>query len=151
MPAPIALILEFGGSGQDALPPYSSRVATQTLDPIAGGGEITRDVNGEVIDLVAPQFRLLKSTISCTDRQPLAVNGVWRGMLCICHCIAKRSYRTLGGSPDREVRSDVAAVVQGDFTIYRPKLTMVVFDYRASFDDWGALVSWQLDLEEKGP
>jgi hypothetical protein len=48
------------------------------------------------------------------------------------------------------VRTAVAgsARVEGDFSFYRPVLTMRVVGFSVSRDEYGAVVSWQMQLEE---
>jgi len=46
------------------------------------------------------------------------------------------------------------AVVSGSerdedgFTFYRPQLTMMVMTYNTSTDEWGAVIQWEIELEE---
>lgn len=131
-------------SGID-LPPASIRGVRQTLDPLDQATHIMRTVNGAALDLSAPQFRKYRSTITCEDQQVPALDGVWPGKVVTVDCIAELAYRTIGGTPVRPV---VSSRVDGDFTFYRPRLTMVVMVYSVDHDEWGASESWQLELEE---
>lgn len=127
--------------------PYSARGLTQTLEPIPGSVALRRTVNGALIDVSAPQFRKYQSTISCTDQQAPALNGVFPGLQVTVDCVAELAYATSGGSPDRTVVPG-SSRTEDAFTFYRPRLVMIVTGYRTTTDEYGAAVGWQLDLEE---
>jgi hypothetical protein len=61
------------------IPDYSARGLTQTLEPIEAAISLRRTINGGLKDLSFAQFRKYKSTISCHDQEPPAVDGVWPG------------------------------------------------------------------------
>jgi len=126
---------------------WSARGLTQTLDPIEASGNLARTVNGALLDLSATQMRKYKSTISCTDQEMPAFDGVWPGMVLTVDCVPELGYLTAGGSPGRTVVSG-SSRVSSVWTYYRPQLTMRVVSYTVSRDEWGAATSWQLDLEE---
>jgi hypothetical protein len=133
------------------VPPYSARGISQSLDPIDEAAQIARTVNGAVVNLSDPAFRKYKSTISCTDNDQPALDGVWPGGILTVDCVIEKSYRTIGGSAERPVASttdDPATRTEGDFTLYRPRLTMMVVSYSLTFDEWGAESGWSLDLIE---
>jgi len=126
---------------------WSARGLTQTLDPIEASGNLARTVNGALLDLSATQMRKYKSTISCTDQEMPAFDGVWPGMVLTVDCVPELGYLTAGGSPQRTVVSG-SSRVSGVWTYFRPQLSMRVVSYTVSRDEWGAATSWQLDLEE---
>lgn len=138
-------VLELTGIG---VAPYSTRAATQTLEPIqqAGAG-VYRDVNGNLQVAGGTSFQKYKSTITCTDQMPAALDGVWPGKLVTVKCISTLGYATAGGSPQRTVVSG-SSFTEGSFTIYRPELDMMVVAFSVQTDEWGAEVSWRMDLEE---
>lgn len=125
--------------------PYSARGLTQTLEPISAAANLQRTINGELIDLSYDQFRKYKSTITGDDQLPPPLDGIWQGISVTVDCVAELSYKTLGGAPNRTV---VATRTEGDFTLYRPRLTMRIVDFQMSTDEYGAQVSWALSLEE---
>lgn len=127
------------------LPPYSARGLQQSLDPIEAAANLRRTINGNLKDFGFAQFQKYKSTIQGTDQQPPAYDGVWPGKSVTVDCIPELSYLTAGGSPARPV---VATRTEGDFTFYRPRLTMRVAAFTHNKNEWGATVNWQLDLEE---
>jgi len=133
------------------IPPYSARGITQSLELIDAASQMGRTVNGTLIDLSEPAFRKYRSTITCTDQQQPALDGVWPGQVLTVDCAAELSYLTSGGSPARPLASntdDPATRTEGNFTFYRPRLTMMVVSYRTDFDEWGAAVNWSLELAE---
>jgi hypothetical protein len=137
-------VLRLSGPG---VSPYSARGLNQTLEPIAQSEALWRTINGSFIDVSAPQFRKYHSVISCSDQNAPAFDGVWPGQLLTVDCVVTLSYKTDGGSPARPVVPD-SSYQEGAYTIYRPRLQMRVRNYQTTEDEWGAVVSWSLDLEE---
>ena len=129
------------------VPPYSARGASQTLEPIQASQQLRRTINGELIDISRAEFRKYRSTISCVDQQPPAVDGVWPGRVLTMGCISELSYLTVGGTPARPVVAG-SSRTEGDYTFYRPSLTMRVVAFSQDTDEYGAAVSWSLQLEE---
>lgn len=128
------------------LPPASIRGVTQSLSPIGASAQFMRTVNGALRDLSRPAFRKFYSEINCSDNDPPALNGVWPGALVTVDCIAELSYPTASGVPERPV---VGSRVEGDWTIYRPRLTMRVLSFDLNKEEWGAITGWSLSLEEE--
>ena len=127
------------------LPPASIRGVTQSLQPIGASRQMARTVNGALRDLSAPQFRKFASSIRCQDQDPPALDGVWPGAVVTVDCIAELSFRTASGAPERPV---VESRTEGEWTIYRPRLTMMVLSFDVDRDEWQAATGWTLDLEE---
>jgi hypothetical protein len=140
--------LAFSGPG---IQPYSGRGLTQSLEPQDNAGVVRQTINGVLRDFSAPQFRLYKSTISCTDAMAPAFDGIWPGMILTVDCAKYLAYKTAGGSPERPVVPD-SSYTYGDFTFYRPRLTMMVLpgSPKQSFDEYKAANSWSIDLAEVG-
>jgi hypothetical protein len=86
--------------------------------------------------LLFAQFRKYKSSISCRDQEPPAIDGVWPGHVVTVECVAELSYPT-GGSPARPVVSG-STRTQGGFVFYRPQLQMLVTGFSANRDEYGA-------------
>lgn len=128
------------------VPPYSARGLSQTLDPIDASKVLRRTVNGEMKDISAPQFRKYKSTVTCTDQQAPALDGVWPGQELTVHCIAELSY-PVGGAASRPVVAGSSRTESG-YVFYRPQLEMVVMGYTTNHDEYGAAIGWTLELEE---
>ncbi len=127
------------------LPTASIRGVTQTLQPIAASQQMVRTVNGALRDLSAPQFRRFSSQLRCNDQDPPALNGVWPGAIVTVECVAELAFLTASGTPERPV---VESRVAGAWTIYRPRLTMMVVSFDVDRDEWRAATGWTLDLEE---
>lgn len=128
--------------------PYATRGATQTLQPIPQAAAMLRTVNGELDDLGLSQFWKYASTISCEDLKAPAFNGLWQGREITVECISELSYKTAGGTPDRDVVPGSSHTL-GDFTYYRPKIIFRVIDFSMETDEWGGKVRWTMQLEEK--
>jgi hypothetical protein len=137
-------LLVLDGQG---LPPYAARGITQTLDPINQAANLRRTVNGDLKDISFSSFRKYKSTLSCNDQLAPALDGVWPGQTVQVDCVSELAYKTAGGSPQRTVVSG-SSRVEGDYTYYRPRLTMKVLGYSVSTDEYGGQVGWQMALEE---
>lgn len=139
------LLVITGGLG---LPPYAVRGVIQTYAPIAGAVQMERDVNGNLEDISDPLFQKYSTQISGTDQQPPAVDGVWPGRSLTVECAAEWSYLTgTAGAPFRPVVPG-SSRVDGLWTFYRPILTMKLINFDVQWDEWGAISSWTLQLEE---
>jgi len=143
MPSQPLTLLVISGPG---MPTYAARGLTQTLNPINASGNIARTVNGGLIDFSPPQMRKYKSTISCSDVDAPALDGVWAGMPVIVDCVSELGYLA-GGTPQRDVVPG-SERTEGAWTWYRPRLDMMVTNYTASTNEYGAEVAWTLELEE---
>jgi hypothetical protein len=126
---------------------YATRGITQTLDPIEAATSLRRTVNGTLVNIASTQFKKYRSTVSCADQVPPAFDGLWPGQSLTVKCAAELSYKTSGGSPSRSVVSG-SSRTEGDWTYYRPELTMRVVRLTTNSNEWGAIVSWTLELEE---
>ncbi len=143
--APEWTLLQLTGMG---IVPYSTRAATQSLEPIAqAGASIYRDVNGVLRSVGGTQFQKYRSAISCKDMRPLAIDGVWPGKVLSVDCIQTLAYLTSGGSPARAVVPG-SSFNEGDWTFYRPRLAMMVLSFSLEEDEYEAAVSWSMQLEE---
>lgn len=129
------------------VPPYSARGITQSLEPVRQASQVRRTTNGALRDISHEQFRQYVSTITCNDMKAPALAGVWPGRVLVVDCIVEHAYRTIGGVPDRGAVPGSENVI-GEFTYYRPRLTMMVISYEQNEDEWGAKVGWTLNLEE---
>lgn len=137
-------LLVLSGMG---VPPYSARGLTQTLEPIDAAADVRRTINGAAVDLSESQFRKYRSTISCTDQQAPALEGIWPGQQLTVDCVFELSYETVTASPSRtEVPG--SSYEESGFTFYRPRLTMMVTALSETKDEYGATTAWSLELEE---
>lgn len=148
-------VLSLSGVG---VPPYSARGLRQTLTPVDAARQMHRTVNGTLRDFSAPQFRKYESTITGTDQQPPACDGVWPGQEVTVDCIVELAVQgevdaTDTGATDATEalgRTPVAGSTRTEsgFTFYRPKLNMRVTSFSIERDEWGAQVRWTMELEE---
>lgn len=126
--------------------PYSARGLKQSLTHIDQAVSLKRTVNATLTDIAFVNFRKYKSTITGEDQTPPNFDNVWPGMSVTVDCISQLSYTT-GATPSR------AAVpgserVEGAHTYYRPRLDMRVLAWTSEEDEYGASISWSIDLEE---
>jgi hypothetical protein len=128
------------------IPDYSARGLSQTLQPINAAAQARRTINGGLVDLSFDQFRKYQSSISCSDQQAPAIDGIMPGAMVTVECVSELCYPT-GGTPSRTAVPGSTRVV-GAFTFYRPILSMMVMQYNTQTDEYGAVIQWQLDLEE---
>ena len=144
-------ILTLTGMG---IPDYSARGLKQALTPIEAVSVMHRTVNGTLVDVAAEQMRKYASTITGSDQEPPALEGIWPGMQLTVGCIVELA--TQGGDTETETGTDalerpaVAGSIRysGGFVFYRPILTMLVTKFSVDTDEWGAAVDWTLTLEE---
>jgi hypothetical protein len=127
--------------------PYSARGLKQSLTPIDAASQMRRTVNGVLRDISLPQFRRFKSTITGSDQLSPAVAGIWPGMTVTVECICELAVGA--GSVDRPVVSGSSRTEEG-MQYYRPVLTMLVRSFDIEADEYGAQVSWTMQLEEVG-
>ncbi len=128
-------------------PLYSARGLRQTLTPIQSAGYLLRDINGELCNLSDTNFTKYISTISGEDARSPAANGVMPGLPVTVDCIIELAYLTSGGSPTRTVVGG-SSYTEGNFTRYRPQLSMMVTNIEIDSDEWNSLTNWTLSLEE---
>jgi hypothetical protein len=132
----------------DGVQPYATRGASQTLNPIQQATQVDRTVNGKLVNLAFDDgFQKFASTISCSDQTSPAFEKSWPGLAVTVGCIAELCYKTAGGAPTREVVPD-SSRVDGDYTFYRALLSMMIISYTEQTDEYGAVVSWSMQLEE---
>lgn len=143
-PAPThtELVLSVGG-----VPLYSARGLSQTLEPIEGSQQYRRTINGALIDISSDKFRKYTSKISCTDVETPALDGIFPGQILQVDCVCELVYKTATESPSRTVVAGSLRVV-GDYTIYRPRLLMMVTSFEQEISEYERAVDWTLELEE---
>jgi len=129
------------------IPPYSARGLQQSLDPITATVNQRRTVNGGLVDISAQQFRKYQSIVTGRDQNPPAVEGIWPGMTVVVDCVVELSYPTMSDAPSRTVVSG-SSREEGDFTFYRPQLTMLITNFTVLKDEWQNIVGWTMELAE---
>lgn len=138
-------LLVISGPG---IAPYSARGLSQTYDPIAAAAHIERAVNGEAVDLSAPQMRKYRSKISCNDHNTPALNGIWPGTILEVQCVQEMSFKT--DRPGDQEREAVPGSVrtEGEYTFYRPIMTMMFIGHSVTGQEFARDVAWSFELEE---
>ena len=124
---------------------FSARGLTEQLTPV-NAGALRRTVNGVLVDVSDTLFRKYTLSISAADQEPPAFDGAWRGLEVTVDAVSQLAHPT-ASSPGRTVVPGSSRVV-GSFTVYRPRLVMLIEDFNVERDEWGAATSWTLDLEE---
>ena len=151
LPEGTLLVLTPLSTATPVLTPYAARGLTQTLEVIMGAGGrggawLRRDVNGVLRDASDTRFRKYKSTITCRDGETPCIDNAWIGLQVQVSCVVELSYPT-GGAAGRTVVSG-SSRTQGSITYYRPQLTMLVTSIKNSGQEYTALQSWEINLEE---
>jgi hypothetical protein len=141
-PEDTLLVLSLGGVSL-----YSARGLDQTLEPIKAAANARRTINGLLVDLSLTNFHKYQSTIKCTDVEAPALDGVMPGMTLTVDCVSELVFKTAGGVPSRTVVAG-SARASGAYTIYRPRLTMMVMNHQQQTAEYAREVGWSLDLEE---
>ena len=153
-------------------PAGSARGITQTLD-LVSNGELRRTVNGDLKDITRQQNRKFSSSINCSDTESPTLQGIWKGTQLVVECI--QPFRQLvkpAALVTNLIRTPVTGSVFGRdntnvkvlptsviglvatfpsnivMVEYRPILTMMVSDISEDKDEYGAVESWSLSLEE---
>lgn len=129
------------------VPLYSARDLEQSLEPIKAASVTRRTINGTLVDLSLASFHKYESKISCKDVEAPALDGVFPGMALTVDCVSELVYRTTGGSPARPVVEGSTRTV-GQYTIYRPRLNMMVIGVQQRLSEYDHDIKWELDLEE---
>ena len=147
LPANSDTLLTISGMGHML---YQARGLTQTLQVIPAATSQGRTINGTLIDLSVAQFRKYTSKISCSDVNAPALDNLWPGMTVTVDCACSLCYAA--GNPGSPARPEVSGSSYADgspaFIYYRPILDMMIKDISFHFDEWKAVVGWEMDLEE---
>ena len=139
---PDSTLLRLTGAG---IPPYSARGITETLAPISAAAQLVRTVNGELDDLSDTEFRKYAVTWTCRDTDAPAFGNLWPGQVLEADLISELAFETSTGGAERTV---VSSRDSGEFTFYRPRLTVRVLAFSHTRDEWGAATGWTLEAEE---
>ena len=144
------IVFPGGGSSAPGVNPYSARALRGTLSPIdlaQGNDKLARTVNGTLVDISASQMRKYKLEISGEDVSPPALDGLWVGMQVTVNCHVELAYLTASGGPGRTPVTG-SERVEDDYTYYCPQFQMLIVSLQIDRQEWAAVVSWSLVLEE---
>lgn len=126
------------------LTPYSARGLTESFGRLPGTQR--RTINGKLRSLTPVQFRKYTMNISCKDLETPALDDAFIGQEVLVRCASEFSYPN-AGTPQRSVVTG-SSRVDGEFTFYRPELTMMVIDIKTDFAEWEADKTFQISFEE---
>ena len=121
------------------LPRFSARGLTQTLEPIEQSFNQKRTINGLMNDLALPQFKKYKTTITCKDQQPPALDGLFPGLAVNVYCVKELAYPRYGTASRLVVTGSDYLSADGNFIIYRPILYMVLQPWSDQIEEWNAV------------
>ena len=102
---------------------YSARGLTLQLQPIASNNGLRRTINGELLDLTAPQFRKYSAIISCEDVDAPVLTDIWQG-------------------------KPVTVTLIPETGIGVVTLSMLVDSWQTSAQEWEHLTNWTINLLE---
>jgi hypothetical protein len=131
------------------VPLYSARGLTQTLIPVQEAKPAPRrTINGELRWLGLTQMRKYESTITCTDQQAPALDGIWPGQAVLVNCVCELATRS-GDAFDRTVvPGTTPRTTEDGFVYYYPQIAFMVVDYNTSMAEYPHEYNWQLSLRE---
>jgi hypothetical protein len=143
--------ITFAGAsdGTPGVNPWSARALRGTMSPCdlaRGINKLARTVNGTLVDISASQMRKYRLELSGNDMAAPALDGVWVGMPVNVNSNVEVAYLT-GTVPERPAVPG-SERVDGDFTYYCPTFAMLVVDKQIDRQEWAAVVTWSLTLEE---
>jgi len=102
---------------------YSARGLTLQLQPLQSSNGLRRTINGDLLDLTAPQFRKYSVSISCEDVDAPDLTGIYQGM-------------------------PVTVTLIPETGIGVVTLSMLVDSWQTSAQEWEHLTNWTLNLLE---
>lgn len=166
-------LLTISGVG---LPPMSARGCTQELIPIPNG-EFRKTVNGALVFVKTSDYQRYRTIIKCSDMNCPAVGNIWMGSKVEIGCIQNiwqnadsscHSIKLLKIPADNSVvvideqqrylkhildEESVVHILDDNisgqiFISYRPKLDMLITDFRVETNEWELKTSWILCAEE---
>lgn len=137
-------------SSPSGIPLYAARGLSQTFDIIPEATHIELSINARPINFSYAQFRLYSTEITCTDLEAPLFDNLWPGDEVVVKCTFELFYPTSGGFPGRAVVSG-SSRTEGDFTFYRPELTMSILSINFGFEEYNATYNWRMNLREIPP
>jgi hypothetical protein len=152
LPANFSTVFDivFPGGSAPGVNPWSARALRGTMRPIdmaQGDSKLARTVNGTLVDISAPQMRKYRLELTGEDMAAPALDGVWVGMQVTVNSNVELAFLTAGGTPERTPVSG-SVHYDGDYTYYCPQFQMLVVERHTERQEWAAVVSWSLALEE---
>lgn len=131
---------------------WCARGLRHSLDLVEGGVVRWRSPSGRLHSRARPGRRKYRVAVECSgDVQPPDFGGVWEGLVLTVRSAVELSTAADRAAERSAVPGSARTVVGADgvaVTFYRPELVMMVTAWRADTDEWGAVNSWSLELEE---
>lgn len=132
-------------------PPTSVRGVTETLEPIDGVPFDKYRLTIQCSDMNSPAFDALRAGLwkRTVNGGLVDLSGI--GSTVTIDCVSELAYRTIGGSPapsPQRTAVSGSSRTSGDFTYYRPQLTVGLIAKSQETNEYGAVVSWQAEFEE---
>lgn len=136
-------VLTLSGIG---IVPLSGRGITERLAPLENG-TLRRTVNGTLVDTTLTSHRKYGVTLSGSDVQPAALDGVWRGQAVTVQCISELSKAvTLTAGAAANVALDRKPVTGSGRALFQLSETEVIPTSNVSFTEvtggWEASVDF---------
>jgi hypothetical protein len=136
-------------TGQSGVTLYSSRGLDQNWGFIDQQAAPQHDVDGVIQDMCAAQFAgQIWVETTCADLRLPKVSGLRRGSLITVDCVFELNYLTASNDPDFDKVTD-SDRVEGDYTHYRPVIDLMVTDFRAGKNEYGAKANWSMRAVER--
>ena len=134
----------------EEFPPTSIRGVTETLAPVDGVPFDKYRLSIQCSDMNAPAFDALRVGMwrRTVNGGLVDVSGI--GSTVTIDCVSELAYRNVGSpapTPQRTVVTG-SSRTSGDFTYYRPQLTVGLVGKSMDTDEYGAVCGWQAEFEE---
>lgn len=135
---------------------FATRGVKETVEPLEDSSQFRRTVN-KILRYtgVGEPARKFKFSYSGEDLKGLPVNALYIGKPVIFHGITEfGEYGNLPSNPDLWT-DNIRPMVPGSlrqgidgFIYYRPIISGLITSFSTNEDEWGAVTSWSLEIEE---
>lgn len=131
------------------VPPYCARGIDHTLEPVEEAlGHQVYAVDGSILDLSAPELRLYRLVLTCTDLDVPAMDGIWPGFQAQIDCAIELCRQTTTAGYERTAVPGSERSEAG-FDFYRPRLAMTFIGWSVRLSEWERQVAWQMEWKER--
>lgn len=135
---------------------YATRGVKESIAPLEDSSQFRRTVNKTLRYVgVGEPARKFKYTYSGEDLVGLPVNSLYIGQNVTFHAVEEfGEHGTIPVNPN-DWTENIRPIVPGSlrqgidgFIYYRPVITGLVTAFSTERDEWGAVTSWSLEIEE---
>lgn len=139
---------------ETGIPDFASRGIQETLELISSAYNARRTVNGTLRNLARPAFSKYSLSYQCEDHDVIPEGLMRPGTIITVHCLTELSTAGTLPVPASSWTGNVRPMVPGSLReangliYYRPIIAAAVTGFQVQRDEWGATVSWTLNLEE---